>query len=77
MQNKRRCSHSEAPSEKLCSRLETLTGQLRSRFEMPSGTSVWQTSTDDRPMPQSSAESLEQVVEGDPRKQLELSVPQL
>ena len=33
-------------------------------------------STDGTPMQQSSAESLEQVVEGDPRKQLELSVIQ-
>ena len=60
--------------ENLCSRPETLTDKLRSRFEMPTEKSVWQTSTD-TPMPQSSAESLEQVDEGDPHKQLELSVP--
>ena len=59
----------------ICSRPETLTNKLSSRFEMPSDKSVWQTSTD-TPMPQSSVESLEQVVEGDLRKQLELSVPQ-
>ena len=37
---------------------------------------VWQTSTDGTPMPQSSVEPLEQVIEDDPRRQLELSVPQ-
>ena len=74
-QTKRRCARSETPSEKPRSRPETMTGKLRSRFEMPSETSVWQTSTESTPMPQSSAESLEQVDEDDPRKQLELSVP--
>ena len=44
---------------------ETLTNKRRSRSEMPSEKSVWQTLTD-TPMPQSSAESLEQVDEGDP-----------
>ena len=73
--DKRRCSRSETPSEKPCSHPETLTNKLRSRFEMPSDKAVWRTSTD-TPMPRSSSESLEQVVEGDPRKQLELSVPQ-
>ena len=53
----------------LCSLPETLNNKLRSRCEMLSENSVWQTSTD-TPMPQSSAESLEQV-----RKQLEVSVP--
>ena len=86
-QNKRRCARSETPrenpcprpealSEKPCSRSETLTGKLRSRFEMPSEKSAWQSSTSGTPMPQSPAESLEQVVEDDFRKQLELSVPQ-
>ena len=56
---------SETPTEKPCS-----------CSEMPSEKSVWQTPTDGSPMQQSSAESLEQVVEGDSRKQLELSVPQ-
>ena len=81
MQNKRRCSRSETPtfkpcsrsetsSAKPCSRAETLSGKLRFRSEMPSEKSVSRTSTD-TPMPQSSAESMEQVVEGDFRKQLE------
>ena len=43
-------------------------------LEMPSENCVWRTSTD-TPMPQSSAESSEHVVEDDPRKQLEFSVP--
>ena len=43
---------------------------------MPSEKSVWQMSTDGTPMQQSPVESLEQVVEGDPRKQLEFFVPQ-
>ena len=60
--------------ENLCSRPEPLTNKLRSRFEMPSDNSAWRTSTD-TPMPQSSAESSEHVVEDDLRKQLELSVP--
>ena len=59
--------------ENLSSCPETSTRKLRSRFEVPIKNSVWRTSTD-TPMPQSLAESLEQVVEGDPRKQLELSV---
>ena len=75
-QKKRRCSRPEAPSEKPCSRAGTLTGKPRSRFEMPNEESVWQSSADGTSMPQSSSESLEQIVEGDPRKQLELSVPQ-
>ena len=45
-----------------------------SRPEKPSEKSVLQTSTE-TPLPQPSAESLEQVIEDDPRKQLELSVP--
>ena len=56
--------------ENLSSCPETLTNKLRSRFEE----SVWRTSTD-TPIPQSSTESSEHVVEGDPRKQLELSAP--
>ena len=84
-QNKRRCARSETPtvkpcsrpetlSEKHCSCPETLTGKLRSRFEMSSEKSEWQTSTDDTSMSQSSVKSLEQIVEGDPRKHLDLSV---
>ena len=61
--------------ENLGSCRETLTDKLRSRFEMTSETSVWRTLTD-TPMPQSSAESSELVVEDDPRKQLGLSVLQ-
>ena len=68
------CFRPGAPSEKSCFRSETLTGKLCSRFEMPKAKSVWQTSAD-TPMPHSSAGSLEQADEGDPRKQLELSVP--
>ena len=66
-QNKRRSSRSETPSEKLCSRSETLIGKPRFRTEMPDEKCVWQTSTDGTPMSQSSIESLEEVVEGDPR----------
>ena len=46
-----------------------------SRPEEPSEKSVLETSTE-TPLPQSSAEILDQVNEDDPRKQLELSVPQ-
>ena len=59
--------------ECLCSRSETRTEKPFSRSEMPSEKSVRQTSAD-IPMPQSSAESLEQVVEDEPRKQRGLSV---
>ena len=41
----------------------------------PSEKSVHQMSTD-TPLPHSSAETLEQVIEDDPRKQPELTVPQ-
>ena len=46
-----------------------------SRPEEPSEKSVLETSTE-TPLPQSSAEILEQVIEDDPRRQVELSVPQ-
>ena len=46
-----------------------------SRPEEPSEKSVLETSTE-TPLPQSSAEILDQVIEDDPRRQLELSVPQ-
>ena len=63
-QSKQRHSHSVILKENPCS-----------SHEEPSEKSVLQTSTE-TPLPQSSAEILEQVLEDDPRKQLELSVPQ-
>ena len=41
---------------------------------MPNGKSACKTSSDDAPKTRSSGEPLEQVVEGDPRKQLEMTV---
>ena len=48
---------------------------LSSSPKEPSEKSVHQTSTETQ-LPQSSAQTLEQVIEDNPRKQLELSVPQ-
>ena len=87
---KHRCSRSETRSEKPCSCSGTLVEKSCSRFETQSEKSLMQTATDDAPMlvpipssvklesvskTQPSRESLEQVVDGDFRKQLELSVP--
>ena len=63
-QNKQRCSRAAMLEENPCPRAEE-----------SSGKSVHQTSTE-TPLPQSSAGMLEQVIEDDPRKQLELSVLQ-
>ena len=62
-QSKQRCSHTVVLKENPCP-----------RYEEPSETSVHQTGTD-TPLPQSSAGTLEPVIEDDHRKQLELSVP--
>ena len=62
-QSKQRCSRTAISKENPCP-----------RCEQQSGKSVHQMSTE-TPLPQSSAGISEQVVEGDPRKQLELSVP--
>ena len=63
-QSKQRCSHTVILKENPCPRPEE-----------PSEKSVHQVSTE-TPLPPSSTETLEQVIEDDPRKQLELSVPQ-
>ena len=63
-QSKQRCSHTVILKENHCPRPEE-----------PSEKSAHQTGTD-TPLPQSSAETLEQVIQDDHRKQLELSVPQ-
>ena len=62
--NKRRCSRAAILKKSPCPRPEE-----------PSKESAHRTSTE-TPLPQPSAETPEQVIEDDPRKQLELSVPQ-
>ena len=60
--------------KKPCSHPETSKVKLRSHFEMPNEKTAWKTSSDDAPKTRSSGELLKQVVEGDPRKQLEMTV---
>ena len=71
IQNAHRCSLSEPPSEKPCSRSEILVGKSCSRPETPSCIVKLESASKTRP----SRESLEQVADDDFRKQLELSLP--